>query len=288
MNLVDTAAWFAAVGAERLTDGVTAAAFPMHTALGEAAADCLRLAGGRVALGAQDVSAHGEGAYTGEVSARSIVKYGAAYALAGHSERRALHGETDETVAAKVRAALGAGLTPVLCVGETKDERERGAAEAVVSRQVSAVYATLPEPERGRVIVAYEPVWAIGTGLTASPDDAERMCALIKSLTSGSVPREAGGRAAASELERPANSLRPSGSVPREADGRAAASELERQANSFRPSGSIVLYGGSMNEKNAAELLGKPSIDGGLIGGASLAAEKFIEIIRIAGRLANA
>ena len=132
------------------------------------------LAGSAVAWGAQDVSEHAAGAYTGDVSATMIAEFGCRYAIVGHSERRRLHGETDELVAAKARAALAAGLTPIACVGETLDERERGDTQAVVARQVDALLATLAG-DAARIVVAYEPVWAIGTGRTATPEQAQEV-----------------------------------------------------------------------------------------------------------------
>jgi triosephosphate isomerase len=132
------------------------------------------LAGSAVAWGAQDVSEHAAGAYTGDVSATMIAEFGCRYAIVGHSERRRLHGETDEIVAAKARAALAAGLTPIACVGETLDERERGETPAVVARQVDALLAALAS-DAARIVVAYEPVWAIGTGRTATPEQAQEV-----------------------------------------------------------------------------------------------------------------
>jgi triosephosphate isomerase len=137
------------------------------------------LAGSAVAWGAQDVSEHAAGAYTGDVSAAMIAEFGCRYAIVGHSERRRLHGETDEVVAAKARAALAAGLTPIACVGETLDERERGETQAVVARQVDALLATLAG-DAARIVVAYEPVWAIGTGRTATPDQAQEVHAALR------------------------------------------------------------------------------------------------------------
>ena len=130
------------------------------------------LAGSAVAWGAQDVSEHAAGAYTGDVSATMVAEFGCRYAIVGHSERRRLHGETDAVVAAKARAALAAGLTPIACVGETLDERERGETQSVVARQVDALLATLAG-DTARIVVAYEPVWAIGTGRTATPEQAQ-------------------------------------------------------------------------------------------------------------------
>ena len=139
-----------------------------------------RLEGGPIAWGSQDVSEHASGAYTGEVAAAMIAEFGARYALAGHSERRQYHGEGDAKVAAKSKAALAAGLTPIVCVGETLAEREGGQTSAVVSRQIDAVIAALG-PAMVRTVVAYEPVWAIGTGRTASPEQAQEVHALLRS-----------------------------------------------------------------------------------------------------------
>jgi triosephosphate isomerase len=130
------------------------------------------LAGSAVSWGAQDVSEHADGAYTGEVSAGMVAEFGCRFAIVGHSERRRMHGETDDVVAAKARAALAAGLTPIACVGETLDERERGETSAVVTRQAAALIGTLAK-DTARIVVAYEPVWAIGTGRTATPSEAQ-------------------------------------------------------------------------------------------------------------------
>lgn len=137
------------------------------------------LQGSAVAWGAQDVSEHAAGAHTGEVSAAMVAEFGSRYVIVGHSERRAAHGETDALVVAKARAALGAGLTPVVCVGETLAERESGAMAAVVGRQIDAVTAGL-SGSLARCVVAYEPVWAIGTGRTASPEQAQEVHALLR------------------------------------------------------------------------------------------------------------
>ena len=132
-----------------------------------------------IAWGAQDVSEHDAGAYTGEVSARMLAEFGCRYAIVGHSERRQYFGDTDAIVAAKARAALAAGLTPIACVGETLDERERRVTEAVVLRQLDAVLAMV-SGEVTRLVVAYEPVWAIGTGRTASPAEAQAVHATLR------------------------------------------------------------------------------------------------------------
>jgi triosephosphate isomerase (TIM) len=144
--------------------------------LGDTAA---QLANSEVRWGAQDVSAHEQGAYTGEISAGMLAECGARYVLVGHSERRALHAESDELVASKAQAALGKGVTPVVCVGETLAERDAGQTEAVVKRQLSAVIHTLAHCA-AEMVVAYEPVWAIGTGRTASPEQAQAVHAVLR------------------------------------------------------------------------------------------------------------
>lgn len=139
------------------------------------------LSGSPVAWGAQDMSMHAAGAYTGEIAASMLLEFGARYVIVGHSERRAYHAESDETVAKKTLSALQAGLTPLVCVGETLVEREAGRTEAVVSRQLDAVLALLSEAEVLRMVVAYEPVWAIGTGKTATPQMAQDVHAFLRS-----------------------------------------------------------------------------------------------------------
>lgn len=194
------------------------------------------VAGSQVAVAAQDVSRHEVGAYTGEVSAAMLKDFGVRYVLVGHSERRQYHGETDGAVAEKAQRALALGITPIVCVGETLQEREAGQTEAVVKRQLAAVIH-LNGHCISEVVVAYEPVWAIGTGRTASPEQAQAVHAVLRAQLS-------------------------------------AASE---QADRIR-----LLYGGSMNAANAAQLLAQPDIDGGLVGGASLKAPDFLQIIAAA------
>ena len=189
-----------------------------------------------VKYGAQDLSVHDEGAYTGEVSVAMLKDFGVRYALVGHSERRQYHGETDAIVAEKAQRALAAGVTPVVCVGETLQEREAGMTEAVVKRQLAAVIH-LNGHCISEIVVAYEPVWAIGTGRTASPEQAQAVHAVLRTQL-------------------------------------AAASE---HADRIR-----LLYGGSMNAANAAQLLAQRDIDGGLVGGASLKAPDFLQIIAAA------
>lgn len=189
-------------------------------------------------LGAQDVSAHDKGAYTGEVSAAMLREFGVRYAIVGHSERRQYHGETDAVVADKAKAALSQGITPIVCVGETLAEREAGQTEEVVKRQLAAVIHTNGHCI-SELVVAYEPVWAIGTGKTASPEMAQAVHAVLRAQLKAATP----------------------------------------QAGRVQ-----ILYGGSMNAANAAELLAQPDIDGGLIGGASLKAADFLTIVGAAGR----
>lgn len=197
----------------------------------------LLLAGqGGIALGAQDVSQHESGAYTGDVSAAMLKELGARYVIVGHSERRQYQGETDAQVAVKAQRALAAGLTPIVCVGETLREREQGETESVVSRQLSTVIQLNGE-RLADLVVAYEPVWAIGTGRTATPEQAQTVHAALRALLAAADLQAAGVR---------------------------------------------ILYGGSMNAGNAAELLAQPDIDGGLIGGASLKARDFLKIIETA------
>jgi triosephosphate isomerase len=138
------------------------------------------LGGSRVLWGAQDVSAHEQGAYTGEVAAGMVADFEAALAIVGHSERRAYHGESSELVALKTQRALAAGLTPIVCVGETLEERESGATERVVGAQLDAVLAVLSVEEAARVVVAYEPVWAIGTGKSATSEQAQQVHAFLR------------------------------------------------------------------------------------------------------------
>jgi triosephosphate isomerase len=137
------------------------------------------LASSDIRWGSQDCSAQEQGAYTGEVSAAMLHEFGCRYAIVGHSERRAMHAESDQLVADKAKAALARGVTPIVCVGETRAQREAGETEAVVKRQLAAVIHTLAHCA-GEIVVAYEPVWAIGTGLTASPEQAQSVHALLR------------------------------------------------------------------------------------------------------------
>lgn len=155
-------------------DVAVCAPYPYLAQAGEA------LKGSNVAWGAQDVSEHAQGAYTGEVSAAMLVEFGCKYAIVGHSERRSYYGDTDAVVAAKCEAALKSGLAPILCVGETLDERERNVTADVVTRQLDAFIARCGVAALANSVVAYEPVWAIGTGRTATPEQAQEVHALIR------------------------------------------------------------------------------------------------------------
>lgn len=191
----------------------------------------------RWAWGAQDVSAHDIGAYTGEISAGMLKDFDARYVLVGHSERRQYHGESDPLVAAKAQRALAAGITPIVCVGETLAERERGETMEVVKRQLAAVVHAVGHCAT-ELVVAYEPVWAIGTGQTATPAQAQAVHAVLRAQLVAACGDH--------------------GLMSR------------------------ILYGGSMNAANAAELLAQKDIDGGLIGGASLKAKDFSTILSAA------
>ncbi len=196
--------------------------------------------GSAVSVGAQNVSEHEKGAFTGEVSPGMLRDLGCSHAIIGHSERRALYGETSEQVAAKFQAAQAAGITPILCVGETLEQREAGTTERVIDEQLDAVLDVAGVGAFAKAVIAYEPVWAIGTGKTATPEQAQ------------DVHRHIRGKLEALDA------------------GIAA--------------GVQILYGGSMKGENAAGLLAKPDIDGGLIGGASLKAEDFLAIAEAAAR----
>lgn len=151
------------------------------------------LAGSNIAWGAQDVSEHAQGAYTGEVSGAMLNDFGCRYVIIGHSERRSFYGDTDAVVAAKYAAALKAGLTPILCVGETLAEREANITAQVVTRQLEAVIASSGVESLARAVVAYEPVWAIGTGKTATPAQAQEVHALIRARVAAGDPSVAAG-----------------------------------------------------------------------------------------------
>ena len=194
------------------------------------------LNGSPIAWGSQDVSAHEQGAFTGEVSAAMLRDFACRYSIVGHSDRRQYHGETDAVVAEKAQRALAAGITPIVCVGETLAEREAGVTEEVVKRQLAAVIHLVGHCIT-EIVVAYEPVWAIGTGKTATPEQAQAVHAVLRAQLKAATPH---------------------------------------------PERIQILYGGSMNAANAATLLAQPDIDGGLIGGASLKAPDFLQIVAAA------
>ena len=192
--------------------------------------------GSKISLGAQNLNANPSGAYTGEVSASMIKDFGANHVIVGHSERRNLYAETSSLVAEKTKAAIDAGLIPILCVGESLEQRDSGNAELVIAEQLNAVIELLGIEAFHNIIVAYEPVWAIGTGLTATPEQAQAVHLFIRNLLG--------------------------------------------ESNEETAQETKILYGGSMNAKNARELISCADIDGGLIGGAALKAEDFLQICK--------
>ena len=196
-------------------------------------------AGSNVKIGAENVHFEKSGAFTGEISADMLTELGVEYVVIGHSERRQYFGETDETVNKRTIAALNAGLKPIVCVGELKWERECNITDEVVARQIKLDLWSLTAEQVKNVVIAYEPVWAIGTGLTATPDQAQEVCAFIRKT-------------------------------------------IAKLYDDATAEAVTIQYGGSMNAGNAAELLAKPDIDGGLIGGASLKAPDFNTIVQAA------
>jgi triosephosphate isomerase len=194
---------------------------------------------GSVALGAQDVSSEANGAHTGDISAEMLKEIGVTWVIIGHSERRRDHGESDQVIAEKLQMALESGLRVVLCLGETLDERKAGQAHQVTARQLRAACASIRAEQMHELVIAYEPVWAIGTGVSATPNDAAEAHRMIR--------RELG------ILYSP---------------------ELAQTVR--------IVYGGSLNAANAAAILVDPGIDGGLIGGASLKAGDFAQVVRAA------
>lgn len=192
-----------------------------------------------IAVGAQNVHWQEKGAYTGEISVAMLKDTRCEFCIVGHSERRELFGETNEEVNLKVRALIAGGLKPIVCVGESLSMRDGGAYLDYITAQVRAAFAGVDAPAAKDAVVAYEPIWAIGTGRTATPEQAEEACAAIRA-------------------------------------------ELARLFDQETADAMRILYGGSMNEGNADLLLVMPNIDGGLIGGASLNAKSFIEIVKAA------
>lgn len=200
-----------------------------------------KTAGTNIEVGAQNVHFEKSGAFTGEISAEMLTELGVAYVIIGHSERRQYFGETDVTVNKRVCAALAAGLKVILCVGESKTEREQGITAELVALQTKIALMGVSKADLANVIIAYEPVWAIGTGLTATAEQAEEVCKGIREVVASLY------------------------------------SNAEAEALTIQ-------YGGSMNAKNADELLAMPNIDGGLIGGASLKAPDFGAIVKAASK----
>jgi triosephosphate isomerase len=192
------------------------------------------LAQSDIRLGAQNVCDHDSGAFTGEIAASMLKECGCEYAIVGHSERRALYGESDQLVAARFAMAQQGGLKPILCIGETLEERSAGVTETVVARQIDAVIDASGIDAMAQAVIAYEPVWAIGTGQVATPEQAQAVHAFIRRRLT--------------------------------------------QLNADIAQRVQILYGGSMNPANAAQLLSQADIDGGLIGGAALKADDFLAI----------
>ncbi len=190
----------------------------------------------KVSVGAQNVHWEASGAYTGEVSVSMLKEIGCEYCIVGHSERRTLFGETNEEVNRKVEALIQAEIVPVVCVGESLAVRDEGSAEEYVCAQVRAAFAGIDLQSSEQVVLAYEPIWAIGTGQVATPEQAQEMCAAIRST-------------------------------------------LAELFDEDKALGIRILYGGSMNPGNVEMLLAQPDIDGGLVGGASLKADSFIQLI---------
>ncbi|MDI9520225.1 MAG: triose-phosphate isomerase [Bacillota bacterium] len=192
--------------------------------------------GSKIKLGAQNVHYKESGAYTGELSAAMLKEVGVDYVIIGHSERRQYFGETDETVNLRVKAAVAAGLTPIICVGEMKEQREAGYTNALVTYQTLIALTGLTDDQVKKVIIAYEPVWAIGTGLTATDEQANETIGVIREAVKAKYGK--------------------------------------RVSDKVR-----IQYGGSMNPKNVKGLMAQPEIDGGLIGGASLKAPDFAQVV---------
>ncbi len=218
---------------KRGCDIVLCVPFPLLHAMQRPAKEC------RIGLGAQNVSEHEKGAYTGEVSLAMLADLGVKYVIVGHSERRQYYCETDSLVNAKAKALLAAGIAPIICVGETLEQRECGLTMEHIAYQVKAALFGLTSAEVKRCIIAYELIWAIGTGRNASAGQANDVCGFIRSV-------------------------------------------IRKNFGAYAARGAAILYGGSMNALNAAELLAESDIDGGLIGGASLKPADFAKIIAAA------
>ena len=209
------------------------------------------LEGSEIGFGAQNVHFEESGAFTGEISVPMLKELGVGYCIVGHSERREYFNETDGTVNLKLKALIEAGITPILCVGETLEIREAGSAMTFVAGQITADLAGIPAEDAAKIVIAYEPIWAIGTGRTATPEQAEEMCGFIRGIV--------GGLYAADDT---------------------AEYSVDDIADSM-----LILYGGSMKPGNAKEILEKPDINGGLIGGASLKPDDFAAIAQAAAEL---
>ncbi len=194
------------------------------------------IAGTNIKLGSQSIHWAAKGAFTGEVSADMLKAFGVSYAIIGHSERRQYFGETDESVNARAKAAIAAGITPIICVGESLDQREAGETDAFVSGQTVAALKDIAAADVEKLVIAYEPIWAIGTGKTATNEQANETVGVVRAAVASVYGKET--------------------------------------AEKVR-----IQYGGSMNPKNATELMAMPEIDGGLIGGASLKAEDFSKVV---------
>jgi triosephosphate isomerase len=235
----EASAWIEEFLQAPLPASVEVALFPPFTALcavGE------RLAG-RLAYGAQDVSDEDEGPFTGEISARMLAELGCGYAIVGHSERRARHREDDAQVGRKAAQLLRFGLRPILCLGEPWDVRQQGQAIPYVEAQLTAALKEVPAEARSQLTLAYEPIWAIGTGVHAHPEEVQAMHEAL----------------------------------------RAKLQELTPSASEVR-----ILYGGSLNPENAMALFAQPQVDGGLVGGASLKAGTFRQLVEAAARAKEA
>ncbi|MBR3416645.1 MAG: triose-phosphate isomerase [Clostridia bacterium] len=236
MNMTPSQAKEAVAATAKLVEGKSGCDVVLCVPFVDIAAAIEAAKGTNVKIGAQNVHFEKKGAFTGEVSADMLLETGAEYVIVGHSERRQYFGETDETVNKRAKAALDAGLTVILCLGEVLEQRQAGITAEIVSMQTKLDLAGISEEQMKRVIIAYEPVWAIGTGLTATPEQADEACGIIRCVIA--------------ELY---------------------STELAEAT--------VIQYGGSMNDGNAAELLSKVNVDGGLIGGASLVPEKFSKIV---------
>ncbi len=207
--------------------------FPVLAAVRDA------IAGTGIGLGAQNMYPEDSGAFTGEVSPGMLTAAGCTHVILGHSERRQYFGETDAFINAKVHKALAHGLLPIVCIGETLEQRESGVTESVIDTQLRGALDGITDVDMARIVLAYEPVWAIGTGRTATPEQAQEVHVFIRT-------------------------------------------QLAALFGAATADATVIQYGGSVKADNAAELFAQPDVDGGLIGGASLKAPQFVDIIRAA------